>query len=41
MDRITSIKEVEYWKLRVWKEYFFKFSDSQNGEQGYIPEYEQ
>ena len=26
--RITRIKDCEYWKLRVWKEHFFKFSES-------------
>ena len=38
MERITSIKEYEHWKLRVWKEHFFRFSKSQKGESGFIPE---
>ena len=38
MDRIVRIKETDHWKLRIWKEYFFKFSESQRGEQGYIPD---
>ena len=38
MDRIMKVKDCEYWKLRVWKEHFFRFSESQRGEEGYIPE---
>ena len=39
--RITRIKEFEHWKLRVWKEHFFKFSDSQKGELDFIPDSQQ
>ena len=39
--RITRIKDCEYWKLRVWKEHFFKFSESQRGELDFVPDSEQ
>ena len=36
--RITRIKDYEHWKLRVWKEHFFKFSESQRGELDFVPD---
>ena len=36
--RITRIKDYEHWKLRVWKEHFFKFSESQRGEKDFVPD---
>ena len=38
MSRIMSVAETEHWKLRVWKEHFFKFSVNQRGEVGYVPD---
>jgi hypothetical protein len=34
-NRLTEIPETDYHKLRVWREYFFSFSDGEQ-EPGYI-----
>ena len=37
MDRIMSIQESDHWKLRIWKEHFFKYTESIQGEPDYTP----
>ena len=41
MSRIMSVAETEHWNLRVWKEHFFRFSENQRNEIGYIPDADQ